>query len=401
MVDVRLLEEGDREPAHRLRQEVFQERPSEYDDEVDRDYYAPLDRRLGAFDGDRLIGHLAVWDMGQWFGGRRVPMGGVAGVGVLPEHRGRRVASALLERALGLMRERGDAISTLYPANVGLYRSCGWEIAGVWPLRTTTTQAVSRLPRPTGSVDVRRAGAEDLPAITHAYDRWAAGEPGMLDRPRHYAARITAERDDHQTYLAEAEGTVTGYLWLSREASTDPDESYSTEVNEWLAQDRDALLALWRVAGSGRPISRTLRYVDSPYDSLAMLLHDPGAGQEVRAQPAQEHWMTRLVDIQAAVAARGFPPEVAAEVALEVIDELAPWNAGRWTLRVRDGQGELTAGGSGDVAVDVGALSSLYTGWLDAAQAARMGRLTGAGERHITALTACFAGRTPWMLSYF
>lgn len=111
--------------------------------------------------------------------------------------------------------------------------------------------------------------------------------------------------------------------------------------------------------------------------------------------------MTRLVDARAAVAARGFPAEATAEVALDVSDELAPWNSGRWTLRARDGHGELTPGGSGDVALDIGALSSLYTGWFDAAQAARMGRLTGAGERQIAELSACFGGRTPWMLSYF
>lgn len=262
MVDVRPLEEPDREPAHRLRQEVFQERPAAYDEEIDRDYYAPLDRRLGAFDGDRLVGHLAAWDMGQWFGGRRVPMGGVAGVGVLPEQRGRRVASALLERSLALMRERGDAISSLYPANVGLYRSCGWEIAGAWPLRTTTTQAVSRLPRPIGLVSVRRAGPGDLPAIAAAYDGWAAGEPGMLHRPRHYAARITAERDGHQSYVAEVDGKLTGYLWLSRETPSTPTSPMPPRsTNGWRSTaTRSSRCGGWR-ARAGRSAGRSATWI--------------------------------------------------------------------------------------------------------------------------------------------
>ena len=401
MVDVRLLDDADREAAHALRQQVFHRSPSAYGEADDQHHYARLERRLGAFDGDQLVGHLAVWDVGQWFGGRCVPMGGVAGVGVTPQSRGRGVATALLDRGLTLMHERGDAISTLYPANVGLYRSGGWEIAGARPERATTTQAVARLPRPAGPVAVRRASDADLPAISTTYDGWAATQPGMLERPSHYAARITAERDGHETYVAEADGRLTGYLWLSRGEAVDAGESYATHVNEWLALDLDAFRALWRLAGSGRPISRNLTYVDSPYDSLAMALHDPGAGTEVRARPGMGHWMTRLVDVRKAMAARGFPAGATAEVGLDIDDRLAPWNAGRWVLRVADGRGELATGGSGTVAVDVGALASLYTGWADPRELARLGRLTGAGEPEIDQLTACFTGRAPWMLSYF
>jgi predicted acetyltransferase len=401
VVDVRLLAESDREAAYALRQAVFQQRPEPYDEEIDRDYYAPLDRRVGAFDGDRLVGHLAAWDMGQWFGGRCIPMGGVAGVAVAPEFRGRGVASAMLDGALALLRDRGDAISTLYPANVGLYRSCGWEIAGVRPPRTTSTSNLARLPRPAGPVTGRRANDADLTALEQAYDAWAATQPGMLQRSPRYAARITAEREGHETYVAEAGGRITGYLWLSRGDAVDADESYATDVHEWIALDRDALVALWRMAGSARPISRTVTYIDSPHDSLAMLLHDPGAGLEVCAQPSLQHWMTRIVDVAAAVAARGYPAGARAEVALEITDGRAPWNAGPWMLHVQDGRGELAAGGPGDVAIDVGALAALYTGWADPAELARMGRLAGAGERDIAQLSACFTGRTPWMLGYF
>ena len=41
-----------------------------------------------------------------------------------------------------------------------------------------------------------------------------------------------------------------------------------------------------------------------------------------------------------ALAARGY--EADCDVVIEVADELAPWNAGRWRIRVKDGAGEAT-----------------------------------------------------------
>ena len=48
----------------------------------------------------QIAGVTGILDMGQWFGGRSVPMGGVTAVGVAPEHRGRGTASVLMKRAL-------------------------------------------------------------------------------------------------------------------------------------------------------------------------------------------------------------------------------------------------------------------------------------------------------------
>ncbi|HKJ55097.1 MAG TPA: GNAT family N-acetyltransferase, partial [Nitriliruptoraceae bacterium] len=82
----------------------------------DTDIYAPDDHRLVAVDGGRVVGHLAVWPFGQTIGGRVVPMGGVGGVAVAPDRRGRGVGSALLGAGLDLMADHGLIVSTLYPS---------------------------------------------------------------------------------------------------------------------------------------------------------------------------------------------------------------------------------------------------------------------------------------------
>jgi predicted acetyltransferase len=52
-------------------------------------------------------------------------------------------------------------------------------------------------------------------------------------------------------------------------------------------------------------------------------------------------WMLRIVNAQAAIAARGFPAAVTLSAALEITDASRPTNAGRWRLEVAGGAGSL------------------------------------------------------------
>ncbi len=79
-------------------------------EESDRERWTSLlrpEEMLTAFLGTQVVGSLRVLPMGQWFGGRSVPMGGIASVVVRPEHRGEGIAGRLLVTALEQMRERG------------------------------------------------------------------------------------------------------------------------------------------------------------------------------------------------------------------------------------------------------------------------------------------------------
>src|SRR5712691_10264104 len=87
-------------------------------------------RLLGAFDGQRLAGTAAFFDMRQWWHGRSLPMAGVATVKVAPEDRGRGVGKALMTELLAVIAARGYPVSALFPATAPLYRSLGWEVAG-------------------------------------------------------------------------------------------------------------------------------------------------------------------------------------------------------------------------------------------------------------------------------
>src|SRR6188472_2646688 len=74
-------------------------------------------------DGRIVLACLLLVPMGQYFGGRSVPMFGVAGVGVSISARGRGVGRFVMTQAMRELGARGVALSTLYPSTQTLYRS--------------------------------------------------------------------------------------------------------------------------------------------------------------------------------------------------------------------------------------------------------------------------------------
>ena len=78
----------------------------------------------------RVTGGIWLIPMAQWFGGRSVPMGGVAAVGVPPEGRGTGTALEMMVAGMAELREQGVPLSSLYPAAQTLYRKTGFEQAG-------------------------------------------------------------------------------------------------------------------------------------------------------------------------------------------------------------------------------------------------------------------------------
>lgn len=398
-IEVRTARENEREPLHQLSQLAFSARPSAYDEDEDRTNN-PLDRRLVATDGDKLVGRFSIWELSQWFGGRKVPMGGVSGVAVDPGYRARGVGSRLVAAALPVMRGRGEVITTLYPMNHTFYRRHGWEVAGSYPEYEVDLRDLADLPRPSSPVVVRPAVEADLPAMRAVHDSLACSEPGNLSYGDLFAARrMLGYPGIQEAYVAEASGRIMGSITFSHKDATGDREFFRLVVGHHVAADLDTELAFARLLAGHYPVARTLTFVAPQNRALTMQLGERGT----RPHGQGWCWMTRLVDAPGAIAARGYDESVTAEVRLDLTDAGAEWNSGRWTLSVRDGKGTLEpATGTGEaVRMDVGQLAALYTGWASPAQLARRGLLTAATDVDITALTRIFQGAQPWCQNFF
>jgi predicted acetyltransferase len=363
---------------------------------------------LGAFDGTRLVGSARYHPMRQWWHGQSMPMAGVAGVNVAPEYRGRGVGRALMTGLIPVMAGRGYPVSALYPSTAPLYRSLGWEMAGGRYLTTVPMESLAGLLAPDltaaglageSLASLRRATPADAATVAEilgqVYAALGDRGPATFD-PGYLAAWL--DDDDHFAYLT-GDGFLS-YRWA--------DGHESVRVELLAAASASTAMAFWQLLGSHGTMARTVRACLAPDDPISWLTREPAA--TVRKIGS---WMLRLIDVPAAVAARGFPASAEVSVQLELADDVLPANAGRWRLEVSDGDGKfarigpLDPAGPADEAergpvLRLGArgMAALFAGV--PLSTLRWAGLAQGGDEHTdAALDSAFGGRPAFMLHDF
>lgn len=341
----------------------------------------------------RLVGTLKVRDYQQFFGGAAVPMGGIANVAVSPGARGHGVATTLLDAIMPELRDRGQCISALYPSVPPLYRGRGWEQTGNYERVHLRPEFFVLLPKPAERLAMRRATEADLPAIQDCYLRFARTVDGMLDRTTAaFQLEKLLELDIVEVVPGEG-GTVRGYLIGERP------EGEQLVIHDLVADDADTALSLFVNLG---------RWTGVVTD-VSLRINDPAWWQLLATQPVlhdvRNHpWMLRVVDLPAAVAARGWPSAAylaPTSVDIEVVDEHAPWQAGRHRLVVDSGKVVCEPGGEGTIRLQARALGPWFAGSADTAMLRRGGLLEGdvTAARVLDLLTG--APRLPRMADSF
>jgi predicted acetyltransferase len=349
-----------------------------------------------AWSGEELLGTTEIMPEGQFFDGRSVPMGAVASVAVRPDHRGRGIAPRLLGLAVDQMHERGLVISTLHPATTRFYRGLGWEVGGEFGVRRVPCASLAALPP--GEPECLRPGrADDADAVRDCYERVAPAINGAVDRsePLWRGYELALEHPHRYRYVYDTGGQLDGYV-VYDQSHAGRQWGFRITVHELVAANARAAVTLWRHIGSHAAQVDSVTVLAMPLDALTLLLPE-----QVVELVGANHWMTRIVDAAGAIAARGYAPGVRADVHVQLADRVAPWNDGRFVLRVEGGEGKLTPGGTGDVHLSVNALASLYTGWATARVLADAGLIHHAGDRDLGMLDAAFAGPRPYLFDNY
>lgn len=340
-----------------------------------------------ALRGTRVVGGLLLVPMGQWFGGKSVPLVGIAGVAIAPEERGRGVAKALMQSALREVAAQGGVLSGLYPATRTLYRSVGYELSGTRYAITLGPGDISIVDR---SLPIRPLTEADYPAIDRAYAEIARENDGYLERGPYIWRRVRAPRGEAALgWIVEQNGELTGYAFVRQKTTSIG--HYDLTLTDVLAKNEASARRLLTFLADHRTLASSVVWHGGPSDPLAALL--PEGTFEMKLGL---HWMTRVVNAASAFSARGYSPSVRGGVDFEIEDDLLSQNTGRIRLEVEAGRAEVTSGGSGAIRIGARGLGALYTGFLSPFALRRMGLCDGP-EEALRAAQGLFAGPAPSM----
>lgn len=334
-------------------------------------------------------------EMGQFFGGKSVPLCGIAGVATAPESRGKGHARRMMEACVREMHDRGEAIGGLYCSTQALYRQSGFEQAGH---RFITRIPIARLLGGSKQRNVVVLTEAHQPQIEACYRAFASAYNGTLDR-REYIWKRIRERPDakYQGYgVLDENDSLAGYLYMAqaREPNSIRQELQLSDIAFTTPQAGRQLLAF---LADYEPMADSLVLAGGPIHPLMTLL--PQQRYEVKFK---DYWMLRVVDVKKALEARGYSAAIRAEVTLHVIDEVIPANTGNWKLDISAGKAHVRKANAGraDVSCSIRGLAAMYSGLYTPRQASALGLCEG-NAKSLDLLEGALSGSAPWMSDHY
>ncbi len=337
----------------------------------------------------RVVSGLALIHMGQWFGGSRVPVAGIAAMGVSPEQRGRKLGYSLLRHVLEKLHSDNIPLALLYPSTLGFYRTAGFEASGT---KVTYEAYPSSIRVEHGSGVMIAVQGDAYDEIHRIYAIRAKANSGNLDRPTVLWKKILEpENKETYRYLIKNSDQVEGYIIYSQEKG-----GSTIRIHDVTTLTMRSALRLLTFLSDHRAQCERVIWSGAPQGPLGHLLSERRRCKVL----GSAEWAVRIVDVVDAITYRGYPNGLEAELHFEIVDNLLSWNNGRLILTVSKGKPTMRKGGKGKFRVDARGLSALYTGYLTPHELQVLGHIE-AERDDIDISQLIFCGNRPWMSDFF
>lgn len=402
-MEIRPLHETDGDAYLHLREYCFSI-PSAHGDAWLAHKFRP-EQTLGAFVAGEMRAAATVLPFQLHVDGTVLPMGGVAGVVSDPTSRRSGAVGRLLVAALQKMHAAGQIISCLNPFDIGFYRRYGWELAGMAARRKLATTELRPFAKSRG--ELRRYGPAEARAFVQSaapvYDAVAATRRGFMVRPdlAHWDLwQLRCWRGDANWHAATWHpewAWAQGYVVYRIEQRGQPS---TLRVAELVALTPEAYRGLLGyLANHDSQVDQVEWFgpVEEPIDLLLSQATRKGWQHEPT-------FLLRLVDAPKAVKARSVPTHLRGAFTLDLTDEQAPWNQGRWSLEFADGRVAMkpvpVSEQAADVVADIAVLSGLYAAAFAPEAALLSGRLV-ASELAASLMLEAWGGAKWFHYEYF
>ncbi|WP_432478794.1 GNAT family N-acetyltransferase [Nocardioides sp. GXQ0305] len=302
--------------------------------------------------------------------GRLVPMAGLTWVGVHPDHRRRGVLTAMMRHHVEQTHREGLALSGLHASEPVIYGRYGYGLASqsaTLSVSRGTTFTAPGLDDEAGAMETRlgsESGRDLVQRVLATELRVAEALPGSVVGAEGFYTAVLREtpqqlrdKEPRRTLFAVRDGVDVGLAAFRRTHKWEQHRPNGTlEVIVLIGEPAARLALLRRLVDFD--LMGTVKLPDAALDDPVWQWLGPRAAGEV--VPVDNLWL-RVVDLEAALPLRSYDGEC--DVVVDLVDPLAPWQAGRWRIVVKGGEGRAErTDAAADASLPVAALGAAYLG---------------------------------------
>ncbi|WP_036718137.1 GNAT family N-acetyltransferase [Paenibacillus harenae] len=393
-IEIKTLGIGQYNESMALSQFAFQYRRTEQELEQGKEQFqAEPAARYAAYVDGQFAAQAIVLELETFIGGKRFAMGGLAGVATWPEYRRQGLVAKILIHSLEEMKGKGQTISFLHPFAFAFYRKYGWETYTEHKVYTIKSEQLPPRKPYEGRME-RYNGSSSL--LNSLYETYASRYNGTLVRTEQWwKNRISKRKPGQTTVFYDNSDTARGYLIYEV-------KNMQLTVHELVHLTEEARAALWSYIGQHDSMIDTVTMTAPSDDVLPYWLPNPRIKQEIIP-----YFMARIVDAEAFVAQYAFKAAAGEDqFVIELIDEHAAWNAGRFRLAINaSGGASLSRLQQPDrqekvIQIDIGTLTTILLGYIRPLQLADLNRIHGDAEA-INRLQNRIPERTTYLPDFF
>jgi len=330
---------------------------------------------LCAFEDGKLATSYAAWPLTMRFNGEGVSVAGVTSVGTLPIYRRRGYLRRIITTHFGLLHEHGEQpIAILYASMAAIYQRYGYAVVATrnsYNLEPRNLQFP--LARPVAG-NFREVGDDEFSLLVDLYRRFREERMGYVHRGRAmWEAGVLAHPPADgllgKVVYQEA-GEPLGYVIYAVEPLPEFFRRQRLTIRDLIWLTPSAYQALWDYLAQMDLVDNIIWERVPSDDPLPHLLLEP----RMLHINSYDGILARIVDVERALPRRHYSE--AGTLIFETLDELCPWNRGRWQLEV-SATGSVVSRTTKEpqLVMPISTLAMLVFNQISASEAARMQRL--------------------------
>ncbi|MCD7034421.1 GNAT family N-acetyltransferase [Metabacillus sp. GX 13764] len=375
------LNENWYEEALKLSEYAFQYKVPEEEKEKLFDMMKEHHELYGILDGDELAANMHFLPLEVFLGGKKMRMGGLAGVATYPEYRRQGHVREMLEFTLQKLKEEGYPLSMLHPFKVSFYRKYGWELFSDRLVSTLTSEDLTVHKKVEGTVK-RVAKEAHNSEIDLLYDAFAEPFAGMLVRDRAWWEN-SVYRDYTLGVYYNKEKQPKGYILYKV-------KDKKMTAAEFVPLNEEARHGLWNFICQHDSMIKELVMITHKDEPIFHLLPDPRIKAEIKP-----YFMARIVDAEAFLKEYPFKE---GKVTLHITDEYASWNNGSFS--VSEEKAEKTGESSEGISLSINDLAAILFGYQSVEALSLIGKVKGE-KTELEKFSSMLPGLTPFFYDFF